>query len=138
MTSLGSWPINRLHVELTRRRISWTNQRNEIYLAILRLGPCSRDQLALELTPRISKRTIARTLDLLLEIGVIIRLNHNLIELAPPHQQHRHYLTCKSCNRRIPYFDQALEKSLTRLITSRRFQPVTHQIEVFGLCEMCV
>ncbi len=137
MTSLNSWPINRLHAELIRRHISWTKPRNEVYLALGLLGPCRISHLIPELADRVNRRTIFNTVKLFLEIGIVIRVSHDLIELAPPYIQHRHYLICKSCGRRIPFFDEPLEKALAKLIKSRRFTSQTHQIEVAGRCEMC-
>jgi Fe2+ or Zn2+ uptake regulation protein len=132
------WPINRLQSEFTRRHISWTQPRNEIYLALARLGPCSATELATKLTGRINRATVFRTIKLFLAIGVVLRLGSGLIELAPPHRPRHHYLKCSNCGRRTGFNDDKLEAQVARLAASRNFIPGQSVLEISGQCQNCV
>jgi len=138
MRSRQKWPINRLDFVFTREHISWTRQRNDVYELLNRLGPCRIVDLVPILEGRVTERTVYRTIKLFLEIGVTQRVNHDLIDLAPPHRQHRHFLACTNCGRRIGFYDETIEKALNRVAAKRFFESSGHQVEIRGRCTVCL
>ena len=131
------FPVERLHFELIRRHVSRTRPRDEIYLALGRLGSCRIAALIDELTGRIDKTTIYRTISLFISIGVVTRPSHGLIELAEPYRQHHHHIICPTCGKRTNFLDHALEKNLQRIISHRKLKLSGHHVELAAICGQC-
>ena len=131
-------PVEFLHDELRRRRISRTRGRDEVYRGLARLGPCSLQGLTVALSGQVSYVTVYRAVELFREIGVVRLLNNDLIELQEPFGIHRHSFVCRVCERRVDFCDDKVEMSLERAMTGRNLVPEGHTIEVRGLCSLCL
>lgn len=131
------WPVERLHAELRIYRLSRTRPRDEVYLAVGRLGPCRATAIVQELRTSIDKRTIYRTLKTFAQAQIIQYIGPNLIELAPPFRQLHYYILCRGCGRRTAFWNEALEATLNRAMTRRRYVLVRQQIELSGICSLC-
>lgn len=99
--------------------------------------------------PNIGLTTVYRTLDLLEEMGVIVKLQfgdgrsrYELME-NPKKPGHHHHLVCTSCKRIIEYDDfvdeevgliRKVEKQLSR---RHGFQITGHVIQFHGVCSSC-
>ena len=99
--------------------------------------------------PAIGLTTIYRTLDLLEEIGFILKMDFGdkraRYELAEGLQgkQHHHHLLCTNCGKIIDYTDFAkeekemLDQTEEGLSKKFNFKITNHLIQFYGLCEMC-
>lgn len=98
--------------------------------------------------PAIGLTTVYRTLELLVNMGFLVRFDFGdkkarfeLIE--GPHVKHHHHLYCKGCGRIIDYSEYAdeekelLEKTENGLEKKYKFKIDSHQICFYGLCEKC-
>jgi Fur family ferric uptake transcriptional regulator len=88
----------------------------------------------------IGKATIYRTLDLLVESGLV--REHDFGEgfkryeyLAGP-ADHEH-LICQSCGKLIEFTSPEIEELQRELARAHNFQPRYHRLEIYGLCEDC-
>jgi Fe2+ or Zn2+ uptake regulation protein len=126
-----------MHRELWLYRFSRTRQRERIYLVLGRIGPCRPVELAKELVLSTSKRTIYRTIQVFLNAGIARELPGGLIELMPPFQPKRHYIICRSCSRRTPFQDEALERLLAGTMDRHEYVLPMYQVELSGLCPLC-
>jgi Fe2+ or Zn2+ uptake regulation protein len=131
------WPVERLHAELRIFRLSRTHQRNEIYRAVGRLGPCEPVRIVQELSPKIDKRTIYRTIKTFANAQIIQHVGQGLIELAPPFRRLHYYVLCRGCGLRFAFWDEALEAKLNSIMARRRYVLTHHSVELSGLCELC-
>lgn len=130
------WPVERLHFEFKRRRISRTAARDAVYVALGRLGPCAIASLVRHFEGKVDATTVYRTMDLFLRIGVARRVRDGLVELGEPFRQHHHHFECRKCGRRIDFLDGAVERAVQKLSGSR-WVLESHQLELTGVCRLC-
>ncbi len=99
--------------------------------------------------PSIGMMTVYRTLDLLVDLGIVHKFDfsegkarYELID-HPNGLGHHHHLICQKCKKIINYTDfideeytlvQKLEKRLAR---KHKFNINTHIIEFYGICDNC-
>jgi Fur family ferric uptake transcriptional regulator len=87
-----------------------------------------------------SRATIYRTLDLLVESGIVRRVDlghgHSHYELELDHPHHEHMI-CLECGRVLEFSDKAIEKDLNRLCKRSGFEPRSHRFQILGYCEKC-
>ena len=131
------WPTGRLHTELDIYRLSHTRQRDEVYLAIGRLGPVRPADLALALSGQASKRTVYRTVKAFKSALIIRELTGGMVELSPPFRHQHYFIICTGCGRRTGFWDEVLEAKLNRILERRRYVLPAHQVELSGLCPLC-
>lgn len=88
----------------------------------------------------IGKATVYRTLDLLMESGLV--REHDFGEgfkryeyLAGP-ADHEH-LICESCGKLIEFTSAEIDELQRELARAHNFKPRYHRLEVYGLCEDC-
>jgi Fur family ferric uptake transcriptional regulator len=88
----------------------------------------------------IGKATVYRTLDLLVESGLV--REHDFGEgfkryeyLAGP-ADHEH-LICQSCGKLIEFTSPEIEELQRDLARAHDFQPRYHRLEIYGLCADC-
>lgn len=137
--------------EIVRRKLQaaglkCTPQRREVFEQIVRMGGhFSAEQLAGRLrarsrSPVISRATVYRTLPLLVRCGllreVIFTEHHSHYEIMYNRQHHEHFV-CTKCGRTMEFDDSELERVLRKVARAARFEPVSHKVEVYGLCERC-
>ncbi|MDO9465274.1 MAG: Fur family transcriptional regulator [bacterium] len=99
--------------------------------------------------PAIGLTTIYRTLELLINMGLIFKFDFGdgraRYELAegPRGRKHHHHLICTNCNRVIDYTDfiddeiELLERTEKELSKKYNFKITNHLIQFYGLCEKC-
>ena len=86
-----------------------------------------------------SRATLFRALDLLVELGVVERLDlpngeHAYVECAPAHH---HHVVCSRCGRTAEVDDAGLTEAVREIARTSGFRIDTHRLELFGLCRSC-
>jgi len=89
---------------------------------------------------RISRATLYRNLDLLVDCGLVIRValagNRTVYERSRPGRRHSH-LTCRLCGRILEFVDPVLEERVAAICRESGFEAEGPQIQVHGRCEAC-
>ena len=89
---------------------------------------------------RVSRATVYRTLDLLVENGFVSKVNvgrsqvHFENTLAQKNHEH---LVCTQCGKIIEFNNKLLEEEQNRICKEYGFLPTKHNLIVFGLCDEC-
>ena len=87
----------------------------------------------------VSRATLFRALDLLVELGVVERLDlpsgeHAYVECAPAHH---HHVVCSRCGRTTEVDDAGLNEAVREIARASGFRIESHRLELFGLCRSC-
>ena len=89
---------------------------------------------------RVSRATVYRTLDLLVQAGLARRIrlgkDHAYYEHILGREAHEHMI-CLGCDRIIEWLDPELTGLVFRNCEAQRFSPARHSLQVFGYCEDC-
>jgi Fur family ferric uptake transcriptional regulator len=89
---------------------------------------------------RISYTTVYRTLKYLEASGVarVVELGDGVTRYEHDigHEHHDH-LVCTSCGKIIEVRSQRIEELQDKLVKAHKFQPETHRLQIFGLCDAC-
>ncbi len=89
---------------------------------------------------RVSRGTVYRTLDLLVESGLVRKVafidKHTHYEHVYGHDHHEH-LICLECGRVIEFYREELENSLQDVCRKNNFNIKSHKMEVLGYCKDC-
>ena len=90
---------------------------------------------------RVSRATIYRTLDLLVQAGLARRIrlgkDHAYYEHILGREAHEHMI-CLGCDRVIEWLDPKLTELVFKNCEDQSFAPARHSLQVFGYCEDCV
>ena len=101
------------------------------------------------LYPAIGLTTVYRTLDLLVQMGVVFKFDFGdgraRYELMGhfSKKKHHHHLICISCNNIIDYDDSLndevdlIQKTENALSEKHNFQIKGHMMQFYGVCEKC-
>lgn len=89
--------------------------------------------------PPVGRATIFRTIDVLLELGVIERLDlpsgeHAYVACEPAHH---HHVVCSRCGRTADVDDAGLAAVTKEIARRTGFRIDTHRLELFGVCPSC-
>ena len=99
--------------------------------------------------PAVGLTTVYRTLDLLVQMGLVSKFNFGEgraryeLSQGPKGVRHHHHLICTGCGRVINYTDfideekeflDTTEKSLSK---KYNFKITNHLIQFYGLCDKC-
>lgn len=88
----------------------------------------------------ISRATVYRTLDLLIQCGLVRKQSfgdqHAHYE-AVRHDEHHDHLICLSCNKITEFFRPDLEALQDTICEEHRFRSLHHSLQIFGLCSEC-
>ena len=88
----------------------------------------------------ISRATVYRTLDLLIQSGLVRKQSfgdqHAHYE-AVRHNEHHDHLICLSCNKITEFFRPDLEALQDAICEEHGFRPLHHSLQIFGLCSAC-
>ncbi|HEX5164105.1 MAG TPA: transcriptional repressor [Thermomicrobiales bacterium] len=89
----------------------------------------------------VGRATVFRTLDLLVQNGVLDRLHqpdgcHSYL-LCGVIDRHHHHLICSDCGAVIEFEDCSVQPLLEELGRRTNFQINGHWLEVFGQCSVC-
>lgn len=91
--------------------------------------------------PEIGLATVYRTLDILAEIGVLLKNDfgdgRSRYEFSRKDEHHHHHLICLKCGN-VSEFDDDLLESLEAVIMKRnRFRVIDHDLKFYGNCNKC-
>ncbi len=122
-----------------------TRQRREIIAIVVRYHDrhLSAEELYLLVNrehPEIGLATVYRTLDMLVELGVVAK--HDLgdgrarYELSSP-GRHHHHLICHECGRIIELQEGSLHQMERKLEGEHDFTITDHRLEFYGVCGEC-
>jgi len=89
---------------------------------------------------RIGRATLFRALELMIELGVVERLDmpsgaHTYVACAPAHH---HHVVCSRCGRTAEVDDAGLAGAVRDIERKSGFRIDTHRLELFGLCRHCL
>jgi len=87
----------------------------------------------------IGRATVFRTLDLLVQIGIVSKTMQagSVATYVLMTGGHHHHLICTHCQRVIEFPDCGLSPLLTLLESQFGFQADSHLLEVYGVCQTC-
>ncbi|HBT19981.1 MAG TPA: transcriptional repressor [Peptococcaceae bacterium] len=97
--------------------------------------------MAKKINPDVGMTTIYRTLDLLVELGVLQKLEfgdgRTRYELNNEDMHHHHHLICLKCGE-VQEFEQDLLEALEEKILEKKdFLIVDHKLKFYGICRKC-
>lgn len=115
---------------LNKNNIKATNQRIEI-LSVLKDSSLTIKEIC-DLLSNIDKSTIYRTLELFINKNIIDKSIINNVIVYEIKEQHRHYLNCIKCHKRVeikncPFDCEEIEG----------FKVLNHSINIDGICNTC-
>jgi Fe2+ or Zn2+ uptake regulation protein len=87
----------------------------------------------------ISRATLFRALDLLIELGIVERVDlpsgeHAYVACAG---SHHHHVICSRCGRTTEVADHGLAEAVTAMARESGYRIDTHRLELFGFCRHC-
>ena len=88
---------------------------------------------------RVSRATLFRALDLMVELGVVERLDlpsgdHAYVSCV---RSHHHHVVCSRCSRTADVDDSGLTDAVRAIEDASGFRIDAHRLELFGLCRHC-
>ena len=88
----------------------------------------------------VGRATLFRALELMIELGVVERLDlpsgeHAYVACAT---SHHHHVVCSRCGRTAEVADEGFAESVRRIEQQSGFRIDTHRLELFGLCRHCL
>lgn len=129
---------------LKEKRLRPTKERFLLLEQIMQSnGHFDADQLFASLNQKglkASRATVYNTLDLLVECGLISRLqfgeDHSRYEKAFGRPRHDH-LICLDCGEIIEFVNDKLEKIQREVCEEKRFRQRNSSLQIFGTCAKC-
>jgi len=89
---------------------------------------------------KVSRATIYRTLDLLVQCGLArksrLGREHYVYERVTPGKRHDH-MVCTGCGTIIEFYDPELEERQREVCLANGFRPTFYSIQIQGLCSEC-
>jgi len=118
---------------------SVTNSRRRIIAEIVRKdGLFTSEEITKDL-PNIGRATVYRTIKLLYELEKICRINivddHSYYALSS--SDHHHHTICKKCNKIEEINLSGLEKSIRKYEKDLNGELVSHNLELYIICQDC-
>ena len=102
--------------------------------------PLSFEEIYQALSKKSDRSSIYRAINLFVELGIAHKVNIGWkykIELTDAFSEHHHHLTCTKCHKIVSISEKELENFILKITNSEGFQPLSHQIEIQGLCKNC-
>jgi len=91
--------------------------------------------------PEIGMATVYRTLDLLVELGILQKMNFGdgktRFELNDENVHHHHHLICLSCGKVLEFELDLLDDLEERIAKKTDFDIVDHKLKFYGYCSDC-
>lgn len=104
-------------------------------------------ELVKEDYPEIGLATIYRTVQLLLEMQLVDRIQLNdgcvryeigdLLDEQEGHHHHHHHLICTECGKVLAFRNDLLEDLEAHIETRTGFQVLDHELKFYGICKEC-
>ena len=140
-----STEAHRFEAYLRSKKLKLTGERMEILATIFRKDThFDAEELHAELKNLgrdISRATVYRTLDLLVQCGLVrkssLGSSHANYEAAHENEHHDH-LICLGCNKVFEFYRPDLETLQDAICQERHFKSLHHSLQIFGLCADCV
>jgi len=137
-------PIENFTRYLDTRNLKLTKERRVVLQEIfLRRGHLEAEDLWHSLhkkKKRASRATVYRTLDLLVDSGMVRKVDlghgHSHFEHVLGHAHHEHMI-CLKCGRVIEFSDEKIERSLKKMCEKSGFENISHCFQIFGYCRNC-
>jgi Fur family ferric uptake transcriptional regulator len=89
---------------------------------------------------QVSRATLYRTVQLLLDAGLITKISRDdkppLYESILDRKPHNHFL-CNICGRIIEFQSPGIEDNIKKISQENSFQVDTHSLKIFGYCSEC-
>ena len=87
----------------------------------------------------VSRATLFRALELMVELGVVERLDlpngdHAYVPCATAHH---HHVVCSRCGRSTDVDDLGINDAVREIARTTGYRIDTHRLELFGLCRPC-
>ena len=90
--------------------------------------------------PRISRATIYRTLQWMVDAGIARKVDFGdgrfRYEHSYRHPRHFH-LICKTCQQSFEFLSSDIEALMEEVANARRFSPSQSVVQIYGTCEQC-
>jgi Fur family ferric uptake transcriptional regulator len=106
-------------------------------------GHLDADSLLFQLRSQgkhVSRATIYRTLDLLVQCGLArksrLGREHYVYEKVTPGKRHDH-MVCTGCGRIIEFYDNDLDERQRQVCLEHNFRPSFYSLQIQGLCQEC-
>jgi Fur family ferric uptake transcriptional regulator len=106
-------------------------------------GHLDADSLLFQLRSQgkhVSRATIYRTLDLLVQCGLArksrLGREHYVYERVTPGKRHDH-MVCTGCGRIIEFYDTDLDERQRQVCLEHNFRPSFYSLQIQGLCQEC-
>jgi Fur family ferric uptake transcriptional regulator len=135
----------RLRDFLTRRGLRMTREREAILEAVLDSHDhFNVDLLFLRLQSRghaVSRATIYRTLNLLVETGLVDRARFGSDSFSYEQmrgREHHDHMVCNACGEVIEFVSSEIERLQDAACEEHDFLPQSHRLTIFGLCSACI
>ena len=87
--------------------------------------------------------TVYRALDLLSELGLLVRLDFGdgcaryELNTADPKIHHHHHLICLKCKKVIEFEEDLLDELEKNIADKSGFEILNHEVKFFGYCSDC-
>ncbi len=88
----------------------------------------------------VSRATIYRTLDLLIECRLVKKLYFGESQARYEHvfgHDHHDHLICSNCGKIIEFYSDQLEAVQSRICGQYDFKELDHSLRIFGVCREC-
>ncbi len=129
---------------LKDKGLKFTKERDEIIHEIEKInGHFDPDELYIKMKSRgskVSRASIYRTINLLLECGAIEAVEnvdrHKHYEKKSEKNHHDHMI-CLKCGKVIEFYSSALEILQKELCDNQNFIHIRHTLEIYGYCSKC-
>ncbi len=89
---------------------------------------------------RISRATVYRTLDILVDYGFMRKVDFGEGRYRYEYmagQDHHDHMICEECGEIIEFVDDKIESRQDKVCEERGFQPTKHVLQIYGLCQEC-
>jgi len=136
--------LNSFKDALRRENLKLTPQRKQIFSAIADTDEhWEVDDIIYrfrEDNQRISRATVYRTLDILVDYGFVRKVDFGegrfRYEYAAG-QDHHDHLICEDCGEIIEFLNEKIERQQVKICKDYSFQPTKHVLQIYGLCQDC-
>ena len=141
--------LNDLRAKLSERGYKMTPQRKEILKIFVEHSEyhhmSAEDVYGIlrESESEIGLATVYRALDLLSELGILVRVEFGdgctryELNTADPKVHHHHHLICVKCKKVIEFEEDLLEDLEETIAEESGFQILNHEVKFFGYCKDC-
>ena len=87
----------------------------------------------------VSRATLFRALELMVELGVVERIDLPSGDHAyvPCTTVHHHHVVCSRCGRSTDVDDAGINAAVDEIARATGYRIETHRLELFGLCRPC-